>query len=667
MEYRSVESAQNIKRAWDCYRAVERGWQSDLFERICFTVIEVPSEDLAFTFFDTQNNRGVPLHATDLLKAFHLRAIAEPKREMLQTNCAKRWEQLQRTQPILGLAGDFAPALFNTFLWRARRWTGKNVDFESHEALLREFQDRTRTPDQSSATIPLFRSHHNRLGTSLTLHEAGDYELATNPIRHSDRPAELPIAIRQPINRGIGFFLFADKYAALTHELLNEKHAHPEVRAFFDIREEVNRFLHDRFNRLAENAADSGSGGEGTDAIQNALALIRSFLDDRKRVIDPAGFTAFVRNQVKLVLTRVPAQTDLNKLFEVINNRGAQLQHNEILKAWMLNALDPDDRSRYACLWDARAGMEDYVERNLRELTGIRVAELFTGDASATDSEPLAKAAKILEVLARRNEQPEDTTPLSLQAILAAAGSFEPSAGYTDGVTERESDKVRSICGFPMFLQHVLRIWLHRNHRRDIPRILDKELRRLFTDHFFAETAPPELAANVRSFIELLWDLRYLFDKHIIKWINRGEEEQHLILKPRLNISGNAFILSRETEEPEMIREFSMLQSMLCHSQQITTQYWMTPLLAYMHKGSGSVADEIADRFSKGKAHYKLARCNPVIRSKCRRLFVRRVRWCRRALAPMRRSKSPTSAPAARSRPRSRPKISQVSSSMPTT
>lgn len=40
-----------------------------------------------------------------------------------------------------------------------------------------------------------------------------------------------------------------------------------------------------------------------------------------------------------------------------------------------------------------------------------------------------------------------------------------------------------------------------------------------------------------------------------------------------------------------MIREFSLLQSMLYHAQQITTQYWMTPLLAYMHQGSGSVSD----------------------------------------------------------------------------
>ena len=234
MEYRSVESARNIKRAWQCFQSIGKSWPADLFDRICFTVIEVPSEDLAFTFFDTQNNRGVPLHATDLLKAFHLRSIQEPCREFLQTNCAKRWERLQRTQPILGLAGDFAPSLFNEFLWRARRWTGQNLKFESHDELILEFQERTRPGDKSSATIPLFRSHHNRLGTSLTLHEAGDYELTTHPIRLSDRPAELPFALRQPVNRGIGFFLFADKYAALTHELLNGKHSHPEVRAFND-------------------------------------------------------------------------------------------------------------------------------------------------------------------------------------------------------------------------------------------------------------------------------------------------------------------------------------------------------------------------------------------------------------------------------------------------
>lgn len=361
-----------------------------------------------------------------------------------------------------------------------------------------------------------------------------------------------------------------------------------QPRLSFDIREEVNRFFRDRFCGPAEKAADYAGDSEGTAAIHNALALIRSFMDDRERVIDPEGFTDFVRQKVKLVLTRVPAKTDLNKLFEVINNRGIQLQHHEILKARMLDALESPKRPRYACLWDACAGMGDYVERNLRKLTGIKVADFFDNDMSGTDLEALARASTVLEILAPESRKDQESAPLSLEAILTSAESFDE--GSSNDETETETDRVRSIFGFPMFLQHVLRVWLHRKRRFDLPRILDRELLSLFAEHFFfARGDENELATDARSFIELLWELRYLFDKHIIKWVDRGEEEQHLIRKLRKSSDSNS--LSRDTEETEAIREFSLLQSMLYHSQQITTQYWITPLLAYLHGGSGDVAD----------------------------------------------------------------------------
>lgn len=233
MAYRTVESAQNIRQAQQCFQSASRFWPTDLFERICFTVIKVATEDLAFTFFDTQNNRGVPLGATDLLKAFHLRAITEPGKKVLQTDCAQRWEQLQETKPILlGKKKDFAPSLFNEFLWRARCWVGKNVAFESHDALLDEFLTRTRKANPDPATIPLYRSHHNLRASTLSLREAGAYELAAHPIKIGNDSAELPFAIRQPLSQGVGFFLFADKYAALTHELMNPNHPEAEVRAF---------------------------------------------------------------------------------------------------------------------------------------------------------------------------------------------------------------------------------------------------------------------------------------------------------------------------------------------------------------------------------------------------------------------------------------------------
>ena len=49
--------------------------QNDIFQHLRFTVIMTENEDDAFTFFDSQNNRGVQPSAVDVLKAVHLRAI----------------------------------------------------------------------------------------------------------------------------------------------------------------------------------------------------------------------------------------------------------------------------------------------------------------------------------------------------------------------------------------------------------------------------------------------------------------------------------------------------------------------------------------------------------------------------------------------------------------
>ncbi len=231
--YRSALSVTNIKQARARFEQSSLSQRAaNLFDRICFTVITVPSEDLAFNFFDTQNNRGVPLQATDLLKAYHLRAINGRDSLRLQTNCAERWERLQGSKQILGHGADFAPTLFHQFLWRARRWTGQKVIArESYDDIIAEFQDgaiRSEAPD----TVPLYASRNNRLGAALTLQPQDGYRLEPQSICLSNDAAELPFAIRQPISMGVGFFLYADKYTALTKHLLDDEHPGPEVCAF---------------------------------------------------------------------------------------------------------------------------------------------------------------------------------------------------------------------------------------------------------------------------------------------------------------------------------------------------------------------------------------------------------------------------------------------------
>ncbi len=354
-----------------------------------------------------------------------------------------------------------------------------------------------------------------------------------------------------------------------------------EPRLRFAIRPEVNQFLEDlAFGPGGKLAA----GDEATLRMRAAMDLMDSLFEKRplpqgvaSKEEHLAGLAEFVFTKVKFVITSVPRETDLNKLFEVINNRGVQLQHHEILKAWMLDALPESERGSYADLWEACADMENFVERSLSGISGIPAHEItgFHEDGLLTN------AGIIRAAVDARLHDGDNDDELSLDKILSPG--YEAAGSGDEKTAEEEPPMwVRSIFGFPLFLQHTLRIWLFKQGRSDLPRLLDRELLSLFEAHFFHDES--NRAEHVRTFIDLLWNLRVLFDQHVIKWADQGEEGIHLI--SRLNVSENKKTgkrnMSRSTET-DSHRGFSLLQSMLYHSQEITTQYWLTPLLLHIY------------------------------------------------------------------------------------
>lgn len=344
----------------------------------------------------------------------------------------------------------------------------------------------------------------------------------------------------------------------------------------FSIRPQANQF----FTELMELGHSSV---EFDDRIGKALQLMQTFIDtqsENNKDFQLASFMDFLFTKVQLVMTQVPAHTDLNKLFEVINNRGVQLQHHEILKAKILSKLADSDREKYAVLWDACSYMDQYIEKNIRDIAGVKISKLFKQEQSKKDEERIADASEVLkEITAQQNVVLEE--PLSLEKIIKEKISLEEPEGSKD-TEEYEADNVRSIISFPMLLEHTLRIWLSDKGYEDIPKILDKELLSIFDDHFFVHDLAPD---GMCEFIEYLWEVRYIFDKYIIKWVSVGEEEHHLICKLRLNKSKNSVSLIRE--QPKNNDGFTLLQSMLYHSQQITTHYWLTPLLSYIYDNPG--------------------------------------------------------------------------------
>lgn len=365
-----------------------------------------------------------------------------------------------------------------------------------------------------------------------------------------------------------------------------------EPRLRFAIRPEVNRFL-DRlaFGERRQTMPDE----EATKRMRTALDLMKSVFEKRPLPVGVSsqanyltGLTAFVFGQLKFVITTVPRETDLNKLFEVINNRGVQLQHHEILKARMLDALTDAERAPYAVLWEACADMENFIERTLSGIAGLSASEVADG----YERGDLANSQAVLELLVKRKQDPSGHHALGLEDILNSEEeppALDDAAGDEGAVP---APWVRSIFGFPLFLQHTLRIWLFENHRPDLSRLLDRELLELFEVHFFTDAL--KRSANVKSFIELLWELRVRFDEHCIKWVDQGEDEVHLISNISLSTNSGKRYMSR-SRETDSHRDFSLLQSMLYHSQEITTQYWVTPWLLFMHRNPMAKADRYFD------------------------------------------------------------------------
>lgn len=236
LSFRSTRSKANIQNAQIKMKALlkDKPINPKIFEHLRFTVIAVEREDLAFTFFDTQNNRGVPLGGTDLLKAYHLRAITSDIStdiEQLQSHCAKRWEkvQLRGEKGKTSQGNDFAPELFHNYLWRGRNWTGNQVvELESQDELLSHFGEQSVI--EKNNEIALYASGSNQWGKQLRLTATNEYELLPCTQSIGNNAAYLPMSLRQPISSGVGFFLYAEKYAALLNTLLHKPSDNAEIK-----------------------------------------------------------------------------------------------------------------------------------------------------------------------------------------------------------------------------------------------------------------------------------------------------------------------------------------------------------------------------------------------------------------------------------------------------
>ena len=361
-----------------------------------------------------------------------------------------------------------------------------------------------------------------------------------------------------------------------------------ELRLKFAIRQNVTDYFNNIGNAEHSSAEDSRDYSDllkiGKARNQINQLIIQHLNSDNEKI----KFSKYVFEKVKMVLTEVPKSTDLNKLFEALNNRGVQLAHHEILKARLLFYIkDVEKRNQYAKLWQVCSVMDNYLERVIALEIGSSkdVAHIYNNSFAIAD---------VLDLFESSNPQ----TTLWLSDVIEHPEQYEDIAtsvkdnlSHHPEASEDEFEPVRSILSFPQLLLHTLRIFLFEKNRDDIERINEKELLETFDKHFLRLESINE--DFVIKFIETLFDVRYGFDRYVIKWITVSEDkEEHGIkdiYKQNQKKGGWTYYLRRLNKDS--LHGMALLQSILYHSQQNTTQYWLTPFLYWMIEEKPSFND----------------------------------------------------------------------------
>ena len=344
-------------------------------------------------------------------------------------------------------------------------------------------------------------------------------------------------------------------------------------RMHFSIRDHANEFFSNS-NIASEEVGELKN-------IKDAITTISNYFTDKNKKKE---FSEYLYKKLKLVFTVVPQDVDLNKLFETINSGGIQLQHHELLKAKMLEALkyNPKEKKIYSKLWDSCSFMDNYIENNLAVSLNCTKTDIYQ-NLYISNIDNLKDINKVLDFISLKIKDDDQDQKL-LQDILKLTKIEETPSSKV----EKENEiKVRSIISFSMLLLHTLRIFLKEENeekRLDIKEVNEKELLKIFT-HKNKENDEKKYGEfdfnyeNVTKFLNLLWKVRFAFDEHIIKWVNIDDksDEVHLICKIIDNVSSKSPSLQRD--ETEVSKSFSLLQSMLYHTQPVINHYWLTPLL----------------------------------------------------------------------------------------
>lgn len=291
----------------------------------------------------------------------------------------------------------------------------------------------------------------------------------------------------------------------------------------------------------------------------------------------------YIFEKVQWVNNKVPVEMDLNRLFATMNTAGVQLEQADILKSKLLKKIKTD-KPLFDAIWVACEHMDNYFERNLRKVFP---------KAEWNEIEPV-DLAEFSDRFERKqsieNTKSEGLTIAQLAEMSQIDVESEAKEESDVGAYDLDTKTVycRSIIGFPLLLIHAYRIFMALHHETDdngdVTRRVHKD--RLL-EIFDGLTKSSE--DEVKLFIKTLWQVRYQFDRWVVKWVERDdsdEEQLRLTTLSRSQSGGKSWYINRTQKDFDSL---SMLQCVRNFTGERSAQYWITPFIA------GLIRDEIVE------------------------------------------------------------------------
>lgn len=281
----------------------------------------------------------------------------------------------------------------------------------------------------------------------------------------------------------------------------------------------------------------------------------------------------YIKHHVCLVREIMPNDTDVASYFEIMNNRGEQLQEHEIIKGLLLGKLHEEGNDEYSniCskIWDACSQMEVRIQKSFSPST----RENLFGDncdslelmGASDDRDYGEKNKQLLEKLLKNQSQ--EVGAKSLEEIIDRPIEVEDETKSLED--DEKNIKEESIIDFPNFLMHIFRLYYNHSYRsgfqdeegvKDIP-LNDKYLLQVYN-------AVKKDVEPIDFFLRLL-HCRVIFDRYIVKSniTEDDEKREWVLLKPYIyndETRGTKSLRFKqsfeEKEQDAIVRAISCLQ-----------------------------------------------------------------------------------------------------------